>query len=37
MKEAENMKQFNHPHIIKIIDVEENGKYRYDIIQEYCD
>jgi len=30
------MKKFNHPHIVKIIEVEENGKYKFDIIQEYC-
>jgi len=37
MKEVGNMRNCNHPHIVKIIDVEENGKYRFDIIQEYCD
>ena len=31
------MKKFNHPHIVKIIEVEENGKYKFDIIQEYCE
>jgi serine/threonine protein kinase len=37
MKEAENMKKMDHPHIVKIIEVEENGKSRFDIIQEFCE
>lgn len=31
------MRNCKHPHIIEIIDVEKNGKNRFDIIQEYCD
>ena len=31
------MEKFNHPHIIKIIEVEKNGKNKFDIIQEYCE
>ena len=30
------MQKFKHPHIIEIIEVEKNGKSRFDIIQEYC-
>ena len=31
------MEKFNHPHIVKIIEVEKNGKNKFDIIQEYCE
>jgi len=30
------MQKFKHPHIIEIIEVEKNGKNKFDIIQEYC-
>ena len=31
------MQKFKHPHIIEIIEVEKNGKNKFDIIQEYCE
>ena len=31
------MIKLKHPHIIEIIEVEKEGKNRFDIIQEYCE